>query len=79
VALYPEEADGQASERGHDPRRVAGPDQGFVFLVGERTQWSLFSMCARSLGGRAGQRALLVPGSASPVNRAQSRRSRSGE
>src|SRR5512140_556292 len=34
VAVEAEQADGQAAQRRHHPRRVSRPDQGFVFLIG---------------------------------------------
>ena len=35
VAVEAQEADGQAAQGCHDAGRVAGSDQGFVFLVGD--------------------------------------------
>jgi hypothetical protein len=47
VAVQAQQADGQAAQRCHYPGRVSGPDQGFVFLVGDVADllqgWSLAS------------------------------------
>jgi hypothetical protein len=48
VAVGAQEADGQAAQGCRDTVRVAGSDQGLIFLVGDvASQWSLFSISRR--------------------------------
>ena len=65
VAVQAQKADGQAAQRCHDAGRVAGPDQGSVFLVGDvadPVELVLDVPVAADPGGQGGGLGLTVAG-----------------